>query len=105
AISVEGFLGVSQTSRVAFRQAAVAIPLASSLFVVAGLRYLFRLPVELRANWVFRMEAENPIELLGGVEAFLAYAALIPLGAIAPAPATPSARSTTLNLRNFPSPS
>ena len=37
------------------RQAAISAPLALSLFVLAGFRYLFRLPVELSANWVFRV--------------------------------------------------
>src|SRR5204863_194755 len=34
-------------------------PLAVALLVVVALRYLFALPVELRANWVFRMEDRN----------------------------------------------
>jgi len=45
--SVEGF---------ALRHAAIATPLALSLFSLSGLRYLFRLPVELRANWIFRID-------------------------------------------------
>ncbi len=82
ALIVEGFLGVSAASR-AFRQASVAIPLAMSLFLLAGLRYLFRLPVELRANWVFRMEAPgNGEELMRGVEAFLYGSAILPLAAM-----------------------
>ncbi len=39
----------------ALRRAVISAPLALSLFVLAGFRYLFRLPVELRANWVFRV--------------------------------------------------
>jgi hypothetical protein len=54
ALIVEGFLGISPNTR-AYREASVAIPLALSLFLLFGLRYLFRLPVELRANWVFRI--------------------------------------------------
>ena len=46
---------VCRFMRPAFRQAVIAVPLALSLFMLAGLRYLFRLPVELRANWVFRI--------------------------------------------------
>jgi hypothetical protein len=48
----------------ALRQAAISAPLALSLFVLAGFRYLFRLPVELRANWVFRVNE------LGNLRAF-----------------------------------
>ena len=79
ALIAEGFLGVSHNTRT-FRGEAVAIPLSLSLFLLAGLRYLFRLPVELRANWVFRIGSEgHGAELLRGVEAFLYSSALAPL--------------------------
>ncbi len=85
ALIVEGFLGVSQSSR-SFRGASVAIPLSLSLFLLAGLRYLFRLPVELRANWVFRIGSEgHGAELLRGVEAFLYTSALAPLALLSAA--------------------
>jgi hypothetical protein len=61
----------------AVRQAVISAPLALSLFVLAGYRYLFRLPVELRANWVFRtIEAGNRKLLLAGVEKFLLWCAV-----------------------------
>ncbi len=64
----------------ALRQAAISAPLALSLFVLCGFRYLFRLPVELRANWIFRMnEPGNRLVLLAGVERFLLYCAVIPV--------------------------
>ena len=64
----------------AFRQAAIAVPLALSLFTLAGLRYLFRLPVELRANWVFRIhEPGNAPGLLAGVESFVLFWGVIPV--------------------------
>ena len=86
AVIAEGFLGVSQNTRAAFRGEAVAIPLSLSLFVLAGLRYLFRLPVELRANWIFRIGAEgHGAELLRGVEAFLYFVALAPLALLSAA--------------------
>lgn len=77
ALVSEGFSGVitgasrfSETGR----QSVIAIPLALSLFLLAGLRYLFRLPVELRANWIFRItEPGHATELLSGVERFLLY--------------------------------
>jgi hypothetical protein len=79
ALIVEGFLGVSPNTRT-FRGTSIAIPLSLSLFLLAGLRYLFRLPVELRANWVFRIGSEgHAAELLRGVEAFLYGSALAPL--------------------------
>ncbi len=62
-------------------KAAITIPLALSLFVIAGFRYLFRLPVELRANWVFRVnEQGNRLLFLSAVERFLA---MFGVGAVA----------------------
>jgi hypothetical protein len=67
----------------ALRQAAVSAPLALSLFVLAGFRYLFRLPVELRANWVFRVnEPGNRLIFLKAVERFLLYCAVAPVALI-----------------------
>lgn len=64
----------------ALRQAAISAPLALSLFVLAGFRYLFRLPVELRANWVFQVNAPgNRLFFLAAVERFLIYCAVIPV--------------------------
>jgi hypothetical protein len=63
----------------AVREAAISAALALSLFVLAGFRYLFRLPVELRANWIFRMsEPGNRLAMLAGAERFLLYFAVIP---------------------------
>ena len=62
------------------RQAAVAAPLALSLFVLSGLRYLFRLPVEHRANWIFRVnQAGNVLSFLVAVERFLVCCAVLPV--------------------------
>jgi len=64
----------------ALQEATVAAPLALSLFVLAGLRYLFRLPVELRANWVFRVnETGNRELLLRGAERFVLLLGVIPV--------------------------
>ena len=64
----------------ALNEATVAAPLALSLFVLAGLRYLFRLPVELRANWVFRVnETGNRERLLKGVDRFVLCLGVVPV--------------------------
>ena len=39
--------------------AAFALPLLLFFFLYTGLRYAFRIPVELRANWVFRLTAQD----------------------------------------------
>ena len=62
------------------RQAVIAAPLALSLFVLTGLRYLFRHPVELRANWLFRIhQPGKAARLLSGVERFVLYCGVAPI--------------------------
>jgi len=88
AVICEGFFSLIVESRAwrfghdnpAFREAVIAAPLALSLFLLAGLRYLFRLPVELRANWIFRMhEPGNGNALLSGAESFLLCWGVMPV--------------------------
>lgn len=63
-----------------FREAVIAVPLTLSLCTLVGLRYLFRLPVELRANWIFRVhEPGHAMEFLAGVERFMFYCGAIPV--------------------------
>ena len=74
-----GFLARSN----AVREAAISAPLALSLFVLAGFRYLFRLPVEIRANWVFRVnEPGNRLEFLTAAGEFLVCFAVLPVALI-----------------------
>ena len=73
------FRGFLVQSR-ALREAAISAPLALSLFVLAGFRYLFRLPVELPANWIFRVnEPGNRLAFLTAVEQFLLCCAVAPV--------------------------
>ena len=68
----------------ALQQAVATIPLALSQFLLTGLRYLFRLPVELRANWVFRAyEGGSRRYFLAAVERFLFWLGILPAAAIA----------------------
>ena len=61
-------------------RAAISAPLAFSLFGLAGYAYLFRLPVQLRANWVFQLnETGNRGILMAGVERFLLCWAVAPV--------------------------
>ena len=74
-----GFLARSN----AVREAAISAPLALSLFVLAGFRYLFRLPVEIRANWVFRVnEPGNRLEFLTAAGEFLVCFAVVPVALV-----------------------
>jgi len=88
AVIFEGFVSLALTRNFrgfsvqtpALRQAALSAPLALSLFVLAGFRYLFRLPVELRANWVFRVNTPgNRLFFLNAVERFLICCAVMPV--------------------------
>lgn len=54
-----------------------------SLFVLAGLRYAFTVPAELRANWTFQIAAaSHPFEYLKGVRKAVVTLALAPAAAI-----------------------
>ena len=54
--------------------------LALSLFTLVGLHYLFRLPVEPRANWISRVyEPGHSTLLLSGVERFMLYGGVAPV--------------------------
>lgn len=60
------------------------IPLDLAFFLLAGLRVLFTLPVELRANWTFRLTAgERPPEVESATRKFLLCAAMAPVGVLA----------------------
>lgn len=83
AVILQQFTGSADHATVE-RQAVVAAPLALSLSTLAGLRYLFRHPVELRANWLFRMHQSGGAgEMLAGVDRFLLYCAVLPTAALA----------------------
>jgi hypothetical protein len=90
AMIVESFVGLAfqgdlrgSLQRPVVRQAVIAVPLALSLFTLSGFRYLFRLPVELRANWIFRIhEPGHGPELLAGTERFLYYCAVAPVASL-----------------------
>ncbi len=58
----------------------VLVPLAVSVFFIAGLRYLFSLPSELRANWIFQTaENEGRLSWLCAVDRFVVGCVLIPV--------------------------
>ncbi|WP_321471843.1 hypothetical protein [uncultured Paludibaculum sp.] len=60
------------------------IPLDLAFFLLAGLRVLFTLPVELRANWMFRLTAgERPPAVESGTRKFLIFAVIVPLALLA----------------------
>lgn len=68
----DGHLRSISTSTEGVRRLVISIPLGFSFFLLVGLRYLFRLPVEIRANWLFRtVEPGHAPSLLVGVERFM----------------------------------
>ena len=65
------------------RELIIAIPLGISFFLLAGLRYLFRLPIEIQANWLFRtVEPGHAPALLMGVERFLWAFGAVPVAVL-----------------------
>ena len=58
----------------------VLIPLAVSVFLIAGLRYVFSIPSELRANWMFQAaESEGRLAWLRAVDRFVIACVLAPV--------------------------
>ncbi len=58
----------------------LAIPLASSAILISALCYVFQLPSEIRAGWVFRIaESTGRRELLDSVECLLILCGLVPV--------------------------
>ena len=57
-----------------------SVPLVLSFFVLVGMRMLFTIPVELRANWIFRLtENGRPAEYLTGVRKLMMALGIVPL--------------------------
>ncbi len=57
----------------------LAVPLVISTVLISALCYVFQLPSEVEANWVFRMaERLGPPELLDSVECLLILCGLVP---------------------------
>jgi hypothetical protein len=69
---------------------AVMAPVAIAAFIVCALRYLFSLPVELRAHWVFQItEQDGRAAWLCAVERFVIWCGVAPVFVLAlPAAAT-----------------
>ena len=86
AIVFDGFVTLAlgdltpRAQTLALRHAVVSAPLAMFLFLLAGFRYLFRLPVELRANWVFRVnEPDSRTLYLTPVQRFVLTCGVLPV--------------------------
>jgi predicted permease len=58
----------------------VLVPLVAACSVILGLRYLFSLPVELRANWLFQItEGQGRAAWLCAVERFVVWCGIAPI--------------------------
>lgn len=58
-VILSGALSRGRIQQGAALDAVFALPLALFFFLFTGLRYAFRIPVDLRANWVFRLTAPD----------------------------------------------
>ncbi len=65
---------------------AVSVPLIFSFFLFVGMRVLFTIPVDLKANWIFRMtESNHPERYLAGVRTVMTVFGVLPV-ALLPLP-------------------
>lgn len=77
---LSGSTGGLDVSAGSVRYLAVLGPLTVAIFVVAALRYLFSLPVELRANWIFRItEKVGRVLWLRAVVRFVVCCGVVPV--------------------------
>ena len=62
------------------RQAWLSVPLVLSFFILSGIRYIFTIPVELPANWLFRVtENQDRRQTLNGARRILIWFGIVPL--------------------------
>jgi hypothetical protein len=62
------------------RQAWLSVPLVLSFFILSGMRYVFTIPVELPANWLFRVtETDDRRHSLDGARRALVWFGVVPL--------------------------
>ena len=68
------------------KQAWLSIPLVLSFFILSGMRYIFTLPSELPANWLFRVsESDDRRKALDGARTAMLWFGVAPLfAALAP---------------------
>ncbi|HWC19678.1 MAG TPA: hypothetical protein VG498_21875 [Terriglobales bacterium] len=76
---LSGAMNRGLIQRGAALDAAFALPLLLFFFLYTGLRYAFRIPVDLRANWLFRLAAQDATsEREGAVRLIYVGFALLP---------------------------
>lgn len=74
--NVLGSASASKPQQILF----TAYPLSLLILSVAGMRHLFRLPTELRANWIFQItEREGRADWMRAVERFVFAVGIVPL--------------------------
>ena len=65
------------------REARLSVPLVLSFFLLSGLRYIFTLPSELPANWLFRVtESAGRRRALDGARTAMLWFGIVPLFAM-----------------------
>jgi hypothetical protein len=65
-----------------FDPSLLSIPLVLSFFILCGLRFIFTVPAELSANWIFRLVQDAPSqEYLSGVRKVMWIFGVVPLPA------------------------
>ncbi|MGA2371854.1 MAG: hypothetical protein ACLPPV_03200 [Candidatus Korobacteraceae bacterium] len=78
--SILAHLGTGQYWQLWQLESVLAMPLVMSAILISTLCYVFQLPAELKANWIFRMaESSGRAELLNGVERLLICCGLLPV--------------------------
>jgi hypothetical protein len=62
------------------RYTILSIPLVMSFFVLAGMRYVFSIPADLKANWIFQLTGMgNRVRLLSATQKVLIVCGIVPV--------------------------
>ena len=78
-MGVVQFLGGRKPSLWRPHPALLSVPLVVSFFALSGLRVIFGMPAELRANWAFQMTESRGTEALAGVRKAVIWLGVAPL--------------------------
>lgn len=81
ALVLEGLIGVISARGFVFQPSPemLSVPLVLSFFLLSGMRVVFAVPAELRANWVFRLAEGDERRCLAGARKAMATLGIVPL--------------------------
>jgi hypothetical protein len=75
---MEAFEGTKSLRRAALTPSALSIPFILGFLIIAGMRLVFEIPVELRANWIFQLMLDRDRQESGPLAGRVILLAVLP---------------------------